>query len=94
MENTITQNALAGIALGHKGGASIKKNRIESNEFDGISVFAEATASIIGNLIRGNGGCGIWAQEGTLVRGWDNKIFENEQGDLCEAVSGLESKSQ
>jgi parallel beta-helix repeat protein len=89
VENIVSQNLLAGIALGDKGIAYIKKNSIGSNEMDGIAVFAEASATITENIIQGNGGCGVWAEAGAEVRGWNNKLFENKQGDLCGVVSGL-----
>jgi parallel beta-helix repeat protein len=88
VENIVSQNLLAGIALSDKGIAYIKKNSIGSNEMDGIAVFAEASATITENVIQGNRGCGVWAEAGAEVRGWNNKIFENKQ-DLCEAASRL-----
>jgi parallel beta-helix repeat protein len=88
VENIVSQNLLAGIALSDKGIAYIKQNSIGSNEMDGVAVFAEASATITESIIQGNGGCGVWAEAGAEVRGWNNKLFQNNQ-DLCGAASGL-----
>jgi parallel beta-helix repeat protein len=88
VENIVSQNLLAGIALSDKGVAYIKQNSIGSNEMDGVAVFAEASATITETIIQGNGGCGVWAEAGAEVRGWNNKLFQNNQ-DLCGAASGL-----
>jgi parallel beta-helix repeat protein len=64
---------------------SIRSSDILRNEGDGVLISA-SEVHMDHNTIQDNGGCGIRADEASVVSGTENEVSGNQQGDLCGNV--------
>lgn len=86
----ISGNRWGGIDIRRGGDPRIIRNLICNGLADGIVVGVKGKASIEGNCIRGNMGCGIWVMSGRpLIQ--SNQIYNNKDAGivLVDKVSVL-----
>ena len=107
LQNTVTENGADGIILGVEF-AQVAGNRISSNGGNGISILSpsseEALGVIIGdrwwqriftNVIEGNDGYGIFAEDASLILRCDgNELSGNKLGDFSENLQGVCRKAE
>jgi len=98
MNNTITGNARYGIQFPAWGygiknprdsSAEIKGNTINDNKDSGIALWSSRATIIQNNIIKNNGGCGIYADRSTNITSCSgNTVSGNKGGNYCEAARG------
>ena len=82
-----------GIVIMGEATATIKGNEIFGNGLDGINI-QSGQATIIDNVIRDNGWCGINAASTNIVSCYGNKVYNNGSedkfgsGDYCGGAKG------